>query len=71
MVAVAPAHAFEQGNKRIGFVSGLVFMNSNGYELDEVADDAALAVAFFETITGDAHASSFEGMLRDRTFLNI
>ncbi|EJN04471.1 type II toxin-antitoxin system death-on-curing family toxin [Phyllobacterium sp. YR531] len=31
MFAIAEAHAFEQGNKRTGFTSGLAFLSDNGF----------------------------------------
>jgi death-on-curing protein len=68
MISVAAAHAFEQGNKRTGFVSGVVFLHINGYELDERADHEELAALFTKTITGKADAVTFERMLKDWIF---
>lgn len=34
MLGVAAAHPFEQGNKRTGFLCGVVFLNLNGLHLD-------------------------------------
>lgn len=41
MVAITQAHAFQQGNKRTGFVCGLAFATLNGGNIDlDDADDA-------------------------------
>lgn len=44
MVAIAAAHAFQQGNKRTGFIASVIFLEANGWHLDipdfeDVADD--------------------------------
>jgi len=39
-VHVALAHAFADGNKRVGFSSAVLFLYTNGYELDLDADEA-------------------------------
>lgn len=33
IIAVAMAHAFEQGNKRTGWLSGVQFLNANGFDV--------------------------------------
>ena len=47
-VHVALAHAFADGNKRVGFSSAILFLYSNGYEIemsDDEAYDLGIAVA--------------------------
>jgi death-on-curing protein len=47
-VHVALAHAFADGNKRVGFSSAVLFLYTNGYELDldpDEAYDLGIAVA--------------------------
>lgn len=47
-VHVALAHAFADGNKRVGFSSAILFLYTNGYELDldpDEAYDLGIAVA--------------------------
>lgn len=39
-VHVALAHAFADGNKRVGFSSAVLFLYTNGYELELDPDDA-------------------------------
>ena len=38
LLAIARNHAFEQGNKRTAFASALMFLELNGYRVDELAD---------------------------------
>lgn len=33
IVALSPAHAFIQGNKRTAWLSGVMFLNINGYDI--------------------------------------
>lgn len=33
MIAISVAHAFEQGNKRTGWLSGVQFLNANGFDI--------------------------------------
>ena len=46
MVAIAEAQPFLEGNKRAGMVSGLAFLERNGYQF--VGDDILLAVLLVE-----------------------
>lgn len=39
-VHLALAHAYADGNKRIGFASAMVFLYMNGYEADMTQDEA-------------------------------
>lgn len=39
-VHVALAHAFADGNKRVGFSSALLFLYTNGYEIEMSEDEA-------------------------------
>ena len=65
MMSIAQAHAFEQGNKRTGFMAGFAFMYANGFELLAEADNELLAVVFIETLEGSATASYLEDMLKE------
>lgn len=42
-VGVARAHAFEQGNKRTGYIASTMFLINNGYYLD-VPDEEEIAI---------------------------
>lgn len=49
MIAVASAHAFEQGNKRTGFAAAEIFLDANGWVLDiadwtEIADQLVACI---------------------------
>lgn len=59
MFAVASAHAFEQGNKRTGFTSGLVFIAQNGYSYDP-PDSYEHAELFLNVVVGAASEQDFE-----------
>lgn len=37
--AIIKTHPFQDGNKRVGIVSGIVFMKNNGYEINANNDD--------------------------------
>jgi death-on-curing protein len=41
MLAIARSHAFEQGNKRTGFLAALFFLTANGFQVDIRGDDRA------------------------------
>lgn len=69
MIAIADAHAFEQGNKRTGFASGYVFMITNGYDVDAgLLDAPELGQAFTEVIKHTRTASEFEMILKGYVF---
>lgn len=40
MLAIAKSHPFLQGNKRTGFVSGVDFLELNGFTIEDRADEA-------------------------------
>ncbi|MBD9449702.1 type II toxin-antitoxin system death-on-curing family toxin [Rhizobium sp. RHZ01] len=63
MVAIGECHAFEQGNKRTGFIAGYAFLESNGYTLTDEADDELVAVALLEVLTKDRPFDSFRDYL--------
>ena len=49
MMAIACAHAFEQGNKRTGFIAATIFLDANGWLLgigdyDDVAEQIIAAI---------------------------
>ena len=58
MFSVAAAHAFEQGNKRTGFTSGIAFLEGNGYSYDG-PDTFAQAELFTAVVTGHAETEDF------------
>ncbi|MGX9144962.1 type II toxin-antitoxin system death-on-curing family toxin [Mesorhizobium sp. 128a] len=64
MFGIAEAHAFEQGNKRTGFTSGLAFLYENGFSYTAI-DDVKIAIDFKNVITRDAAASDFEEMFAE------
>ncbi|TGP65466.1 type II toxin-antitoxin system death-on-curing family toxin [Mesorhizobium sp. M2D.F.Ca.ET.225.01.1.1] len=64
MFGIAEAHAFEQGNKRTGFTSGLAFLYENGFDYTAV-DDTKIAIDFKKVITGGATAGDFEEMFAE------
>ncbi|KAA3514269.1 type II toxin-antitoxin system death-on-curing family toxin [Agrobacterium rosae] len=69
MLSVASAHAFEQGNKRTGFVSGYAFLLSNGYDIHaDLLDSAYLGQAFTDLIKRVRSASEFEAILKANVF---
>lgn len=55
MVSIGQAHAFEQGNKRTAFVSGLMLLYLNGYALLDNIDSEYLADRLTAAIIGDDH----------------
>ena len=58
MVAIADAHAFIQGNKRTGFISGRFFMNQHGYDFN-VPDTEETAQLFMDVIAHKLDVSAF------------
>lgn len=69
MISVASAHAFEQGNKRTGFVSGYAFLLSNGYDIRaDLLDSVYLGQAFTDLIKRVRSASEFEAILKPNVF---
>lgn len=58
MFAIAGAHAFEQGNKRTGFTSGIAFLMDNGYSY-QGADTYEQADLFLAVVTGEAQMEDF------------
>ena len=57
-LAIAQAHGFEQGNKRTGWVCGLLFLALNGYEM--TWDDESVAEEFIKLIEGKISIDRFE-----------
>ncbi len=51
MFGIANNHPFEQGNKRTGFVGGMMFMRLNGYGF--AVDSADFSDDFVRVITGE------------------
>lgn len=41
LLAIARSHAFEQGNKRTGFLAALYFFNANGFWVNIEGDERA------------------------------
>jgi death-on-curing protein len=59
MVAIGQAHAFEQGNKRTAFISGLAFLGDNGYAFVH-PDTTPFAMDIEAVITREMSPGEFE-----------
>ncbi|QLF69707.1 type II toxin-antitoxin system death-on-curing family toxin [Peteryoungia desertarenae] len=62
MVAIGQAHAFEQGNKRTAFASGIAFLNDNGYDLRH-PDGEELGMMLEAVILRQTAPAALEAML--------
>jgi len=62
-VGIVRNHPFVDGNKRAGFVVGVLFLELNGQ--DFVASEAEAAVAVLELAAGTLDQSGFAAWLRD------
>lgn len=58
MLGLARNHPFIQGNKRTAFVSGLDFLELNGYTVDHVIDDS-MGWAFEGVLMGELSNHDF------------
>lgn len=67
MFAIAEAHAFEQGNKRTGFTSGLAFLHENGFIYDG-PDTVDLATSFKKVIERKASQMWFQSQFIEHVF---
>ena len=65
IVALSRAHAFIQGNKRTAWLSGVMFLNINGYDIVLPSADANVFIAEHMTkvIRRDASEAEFLGNL--------
>jgi death-on-curing protein len=61
-------HPFVDGNKRTGFVVGVLFLELNGYRFTATEEDAAQAV--LELAAGTLDESGFSDFLRANTDTN-
>lgn len=50
MIGLARNHPFLQGNKRTGFISAMMFLNMNGWDLSAGLDSPELGWAMVETM---------------------
>ncbi len=61
--AIVSNHPFVDGNKRVGFVVGVLFLELNGYRFTAPQELATLAV--LDVAAGRTGADGFERFLRD------
>ncbi|QND35827.1 type II toxin-antitoxin system death-on-curing family toxin (plasmid) [Sinorhizobium meliloti] len=59
MMAIGQAHAFEQGNKRTAFTSGLAFLYDNGFGFSH-PDSTEFAQAFEAMVINQLPPQAFE-----------
>lgn len=59
-------HPFVDGNKRTGFVVGILFMELNGYQFTASQEDAAQAV--LELASGKLDEAAYAAFLRSNSF---
>lgn len=57
-IAIGKAHAFEQGNKRTGVTSGIIFLYQNGY-LAEIENTAEYAHQYLKALEDPAYFQTF------------
>lgn len=62
MVSIAEAHAYLQGNKRTGFVSGRNFLQNHGYDL-VMPDHESTATLLIGVIEKKTHIDELEAHL--------
>lgn len=58
LFGIARNHAFEQGNKRAGFIAAVMFLEMNGYMLT-VADTELFGELVLQVINGEISEASF------------
>jgi death on curing protein len=63
LFAIARKHAFVQGNKRTAFASALMFLELNGYRVDE-ADEDMLGMLIVSVLERDLSEETFIKLLR-------
>ena len=61
-------HPFVDGNKRTGFVIGVLFLELNGYRF--IASEEAAAQAVFELAAGTINETNFSEFLRENSERN-
>jgi death-on-curing protein len=67
MVAIALNHPFVDGNKRTGYISGMTFLQLNGYDALAVhLNDAELGVWLEQVVSRQLSFETFVGRLRQR-----
>jgi death-on-curing protein len=63
LFGIAAAHAFEQGNKRTGFVAAAIFLEANGYQF-RFPDTVAIADLVIEVVDRKKDEAWFEEFVR-------
>ncbi|WP_414471678.1 type II toxin-antitoxin system death-on-curing family toxin [Microvirga sp. M2] len=63
LFGIARNHAFEQGNKRAGFIAAVIFLEMNGYMLT-IADTEELGDWVLQVLNGDMTEKQFAEALR-------
>ena len=63
LFSIAKNHPFQQGNKRTGVLSALVFLATNGFKLD-VTDSALLGELVVQVLQGSMEEQQFSEILR-------
>lgn len=62
-VGIVRNHPFVDGNKRTGFVIGILFLELNGYVFEATEADAAQAV--FAVAAGEIDEAAYAAFIRD------
>jgi death-on-curing protein len=60
-------HPFTDGNKRTGFVVGILFLEINGYRLGTTEENAAQAVLSLAAATLTEEEDAYANFLRDNS----
>jgi death-on-curing protein len=68
MFGIARNHPFVQGNKRTGFVSALMFLRVNGWDLDPAIDSDELGELIVEALRDGAVEAECVEVLRASVF---
>jgi len=63
LFALARNHAFEQGNKRTGFLAAVAFLEINGYAVVDPEAARALAPSIIYVLEGEVSEEQFAEML--------
>ena len=71
MFAVAAAHGFLQGNKRTGFMAGLMFLALNGWSLQPETDGEMLGDFFIDVMNEGLDEAEFVAFLNQHVFERV
>ncbi|HYG27532.1 MAG TPA: type II toxin-antitoxin system death-on-curing family toxin [Caulobacteraceae bacterium] len=64
LFGIARSHGFVQGNKRTAFVAAVLFLEQNGWSLDDELDGDLFGALIVEVLTGQTSEEEFVRRLR-------